>query len=292
MPALRPLTASVCCDLTANLADLGDLGGSAPDVVRTSFYITDTVSGIRCHRIISHSWAAKPVSEGLPIFMLFLIQCFSSHVITLHIISNTLFIFSTYLFPRRSCRTSPISLQGSLNLHLLDLLHRGRLSVTVQNRKLTCFLSLQKKKARQTHSCHSGAARGLTDSERHILPEQIQYLPNKYMMQDQREDNRSESTHTETLEMKDQTSEELFLREHRRREMSERRLFLLWLLLGERIKALAIPQLSPPTSPTLFRFFLSAAKRPSKYNANLSRNIEKIEKVNWSLFPSTAVRDC
>lgn len=46
-------------------------------------------------------------------------------------------------------------------------------------------------------------------------------------MQDQREDNRSESTHTETLEMKDQTSEELFLREHRRREMSERRLFLL-----------------------------------------------------------------
>lgn len=146
MPALRPLTASVCCDLTANLADLGDLGGSAPDVVRTSFYITDTVSGIRCHRIISHSWAAKPVSEGLPIFMLFLIQCFSSHVITLHIISNTLFIFSTYLFPRRSCRTSPISLQGSLNLHLLDLLHRGRLSVTVQNRKLTCFLSLQKKK--------------------------------------------------------------------------------------------------------------------------------------------------
>lgn len=158
--------------------------------------------------------------------MLFLIQCFSSHVITLHIISNTLFIFSIYLFPRRSCRTSPISLQGSLNLHLLDLLHRGRLSVTVQNRKLTRFCHF-KKKARQTHSCHSDAARGLTDSERHILPEQIQYLPNKYMMQDQREDKRSESTHTETLEMKDQTSEELFLREHRRREMSERRLFLL-----------------------------------------------------------------
>ena len=149
--------------------------------------------GIRCHFTLMSS---KPVSEGRLIFMLFLIRCFSSHVITLHIISNTLFIFSTYLFPRRSCRNSPISLQGSLNLHLLDLLHGGRLSVTVQNRKLTCFLSLQK--ARQTHSCRSGAARGLTDSERHILPVQIQYLPNKYMMQNQREDNRSESAHIES----------------------------------------------------------------------------------------------
>lgn len=220
---LRPLTASVCCDLTANLAGLGDLARCCAYVVLYHRYC-------EWHQVSQNHFAlmsSETCQRGPS---------------NLYVIFNPVFFFS--------CNYSPHYLEHSI--HILDLsvsppqlphqpnfpsgIIKSASTRSTSQREIVChrskpqinmFSVTSKKKARQTHSCHSGAARGLTDSERHILPEQIQYLPNKYMMQDQREDNRSESTHTEKLEMKDQTSEELFLREHRRREMSERRLFLL-----------------------------------------------------------------
>lgn len=74
---------------------------------------------------------------------------FSSLIITLCIILNTPFIFSSSLLRCLSCCNSSISLQGSLNLHPLYLIHRKarkRLPVTVQatNEHVSVIPRLQK----------------------------------------------------------------------------------------------------------------------------------------------------
>lgn len=109
----------------------------------------------------------KPVSEDLFLSLCYFEYCvFYSLVTTLHINLNTIFIFSFYQFHCLSYCNSLISLRRSLNLHLLDLIHR-KIFCHCSNHKWTRFYRYL------THNRQSSAVSqrwGFSGSDPCLLP--------------------------------------------------------------------------------------------------------------------------